>query len=91
MDKKENARLLLEENRKLKSQKEELLQQLQKNVEKHRKWEEIAVQFHDTLWKVLLKYEPDTYGVLYPNRKTDEIIDIASLPQIHLQEENGGR
>lgn len=44
---------------------------LTRQIEEHKKWERMAVCFHDTLWQVLLKYEPDTYGPLYPEHKTD--------------------
>ncbi len=83
MERKEaEVRKLLEENRQLKLQKEKLRRLLEQKVEKHQEWEQIASCFHDTLWKVLLKYEPDTYGVLYPDRKTDGQLGIGELPRL---------
>ncbi len=81
--KNKKSRRVLEENRKLKKQNRELLLTLEKSVSRHRKWEQIASCFHDTLWQVLLKYDPDTYGEICPDRDVHtEGIDLETLPKL---------
>lgn len=61
---KENKQLK-EENHRLKKEVE-----LEGRVRDH--WKTIAELFHDTLWQTLMKYEPETYGKLYPHKEQKE-------------------
>lgn len=62
---------------------------LEESVENHQKWEQIAACFHDTLWQVLLKYDPETYGEICPQRDSGPmVIDIETLPKLDLQGKN---
>lgn len=76
--KEENEGLrLTEENERLRAENHKLQSALAGQSAEHKKWEQMAVCFHDTLWQVLLKYEPDTYGPLYPEHKADEEPDYS--------------
>lgn len=81
--KNERFRRVLQENQKLKEENRKLALMLEKSVARHQKWEQIAASFHDTLWEVLLKYDPDTYGEICPhNDKKQGHIDLDALPKL---------
>ncbi len=83
----ERSERLTEENRQLKKENQRLRRQLEQQKKNHQKWEEIAVKFHDTLWQVLLKYEPETYGKIYPHRKEEAAaLNLEDLPKLDQQD-----
>lgn len=59
------------ENERLKQENLRLQAALNEKMKLHKMWEEKAVRYHDILWQALLKYDPETYKTLYPERAGD--------------------
>lgn len=71
------------ENERLKQENRRLQAALNEKIELHKMWEDKAVRYHDILWQVLLKYDPETYKALYPERAEEPLqLHFESLPKL---------
>lgn len=78
------AKWALLENRRLRSEKAHLQRMLVYYRHLHETWEETANLYHDALWSVLLKYEPENYPYMKGrNVKKPEEIDFGKLPKVY--------
>ncbi len=77
---------LEQENAQLKEENSRLKKEMEREERVRDHWKTIAELFHDTLWQTLIKYEPEVYGKLYPDKvQNDEPINVSQLPKMPTQ------
>lgn len=74
---------LVRENAQLHSERARLRRMLAYYEKLHHTWKHTANTYHDALWAVLLKYEPDKYSAFRAKCKVKNgEIDLESLPKL---------